>query len=512
LEAFAYNEDVIPLVGDPEMLKSLRLNAPQWLQQSMNWPSLLERRVHAGISTYDQRAGMLAWLDAALEARPLPPELTLNAVEMRNWLVLYSDWARDAGADAFVMRFTLGGYALHVTEAPTNLIVLARAERPLDEATLPMRGSTSGEAPTRLPAEVQRVMRISRGVLRPYLLPASEETVIFQEQQRMTGAYEGSWQPGGKGQARLPLASDLPPLAIRFFIAGDLVAFNINKTVWATADNARLYGRRFEAPQDQQSEMNILTAIQDETLSSARLGDPSERIAFYERLRRTLNIKTVEEFLGPMLYDSQGQRLTAKQLDYTRLLTAIETLSQDQRDILLRQRSVDYLYVEGLKAFEKDDIDLAIDQWSRALAEDPLNVRMGLLLRVAKDIKVEREFGGDRLAADKDLFIDNINEVLAFHSRAIMRRAETDRGDERLRAEVLEMRNRAIELYRQGMHVEALTVWKEILRRDPNNGNAMLWTALLQGRSNGPVPEEVPGGRLRQATTPVPTSTPGAAN
>jgi tetratricopeptide (TPR) repeat protein len=485
-DGVAYNKDAPPLVPEPEMLRSLKRHAPQWVQQSLVWPSDLERRIHAGISTYDQRAAMIAWLDAAFQYRPLPSQLILNAIEMRNWLIMFSDWARDSGADAFVMRFTSAGFTNHITETNTNIILLTRPERP------GLRGNMEA---------VDYAMSVAAQFVRPYLMPANREDVVAEELPLMKGAFEGTWQPGRQGRAHRPLAENPPPLAIRFFVAGDMVAINFNKNLWALVDNPMLYARRFEAPQDQTAELEILTAIQRETITSGRLNDPSERIIFYERLRQQLNIKTVEEFLGPMLYDSLGNRLTSNNLDYTRLLAAMERLNQEQREELLRQRRVDWHYLEGLRSFERGDLDMAIDHWSRALAEDPVNVRIALLLDVAAEIKIERDFGGDRQVANRDIVIDSINELQFYHRQAIRDNAAGTRNRERIRAEVLEMRNNAIELYRQGRFAESVAIWQQILEREPDNAFAALWLATLQGRTGAmPAPQTQPGAQLRQAT------------
>jgi tetratricopeptide (TPR) repeat protein len=484
LEEIAYNENVPPLITDTDLLKDVKFHAPQWVQQSIVWPSSLERRIHSGISSFDQRAAMIAWLDAAFYFKPMPPELALNAVEMRNWLVLFSDWARYSGADAFIMRFTNKGYALHITEATTNLVLIARPERPLD---------------ANISNPKAYAMNVANDLFHTYLLPGKPELVLSEPVEDLPGGLAGSWQPGLAGRTRRAMNEEFPPLAIRFFVVDSMVAFNINKEIWRHTDNPTLYTKRFTPPRNQESETEILEAIQDETLSSPRLTDPAERIVFYERLRQQLNIKTVEEFLGPMLFDSRGERITSKNIDYQRLISVVESLNQDQRDFLLNQRKVDTFYIEGMRALEQNDIDLALNFWMRALDAEPSNVRVNVLLEVALNIKVEREFGGNADEANNDPIVRNARELQAFHRKTVLRESVERLERERMSKEIEEMRARGIDLYKQGMYEESKQMFQRILRRDPNNATALLWLTTITSRQGDlEVREVVPGSNLQR--------------
>jgi len=465
-----WNEQVPSFLSDSQWLQQLRLFGPEWLRQNLTWPNEVEQRIHEADSTNEQRLAFMQWMVDLLRIQ-IPGELVRFIVEMADWQLVMRDWTNQPGADAFLVRFRSSGYAIHISDIPSAMIIVAR---PIDLSRFTNANNRDF------------AMQVAEDLLERPLLPVGPESVFSNEVPMLSGAVEGSWKVSAMGELRRkfqPDESKRPP--IRFFSQGELAAFMIPKTLFALdgEDQAALERQsRFQRPVDSPDTELLLSMMDEQMARSPLLSDPGGRLAYFEQLRRTLNIRTVEEFLGPMMFDRDGQRLQVESLSYDVLSREIEELTADQREILLRQRRVDWFYLEGLKNFEQNKLDAALEAWSQALALDPLNVRVAVLMEVAAARRLNLEFAGDAQKASLDVLQFNVSELLAFHTQKVARHAMQQQEEERRMQRVSALRAEAMAMFRDGLYESSLTKWQEILRIDPNNSVALLYSAICSSR------------------------------
>lgn len=504
------------LLTDSTYLNLLQIYAPEWMKQNLAYPSDLEQAIYEGTCDYDQRIEFAAAL-REIFARPLPGELIDHAVVLRGWQVLYKNWDKNVGADAFVVRFSAGDIVYQISEIPSKVIVLARPLRP-------------ERVVAKDPVDFALIM--AERLFKASILPPNAASVTSTQSASLAGAFEGRW-PGrntlpeassvtdvsiaalGNGAAK-PFPSGLPPVdvaaqgrpaGVDFFAQGDLCAYLIDKELFQ-ADVPHALTRRFQSVELNLSDDEVISRLEVEMVRNPSLQDPGDRVAYYERLRRHLNIRTAEEFLGPLLFDSEGNRLAVDRLDYQLLAASIEDLNADQRQILLRQRQVDWHYIQGLKAFESGNARLAIDHWARALTRDPLNVRVALLLEIAAKDRLHREFNGSWEQARQrgDTQLASASQLLVTHNQRVVKAAIRQAEDDRLEDEVNALRIEALKLYQEGLYQASRDRWREILRLAPDDSTALLYANLMEMKmkEEAGAAEEKPAGQKGAASKPAP--------
>jgi hypothetical protein len=463
----------------------MRLFAPEWVKQHLTWPSELERRVHAGRSTFEDRLIAVGWIDEIMSPR-IPRELTDQLVELSRWMVLYDDWSRNVGADAFLVRFTTSGFVVHIAEVPSAAVILAR---PLDASYF-----DHSAGPVSYALEVATIL-FDQG-----LLPVRRDLVLSEPLELLAGAHKGHWTANGRGLSRRGYEEEaLRKHPIEFFVQGDLCGFLIQKGMWRDGGQT-LFQRRFEEPDRDLAGDDVVGMLDRQMIRDPSLQDPGDRVAYYENLRRHLGIRTVEEFLGPMLFDREGRRLTVEHLDHSMLEATIERLNAEQRSILLRQRRVDWLYVEGLKSFEKGDLEGAIESWSRAVIADPSNVRIVVMLDIASRMHLDREYSGDWRRANDDMLLHQVNQLISYHNSRIREVARSMEEEERKLERIATLRAEGINLYKLQEFAASRAKWEEILTVDDRNATAQLYINLcdmkmeeLRGGVAAAAPVEMPG-------------------
>ena len=267
---------------------------------------------------------------------------------------------------------------------------------------------------------------------------------------------------------------------MKFFTNGRFVIFQVLKYIWTNKLN-NPFEPRFSLEVDDKVDESIWSIVEKEIKENPDLATPEERIRFYERMKLRIVAKQVEEYLGPLLYDYEGNKLTAT-IPISQIEKAFNDLNSVQKDYLLKQRKSDEYYIEGLKAFNEKRYDVAVDKWSEALKIDPLNVRCALLLSIAEDYLKEKMYRTLGKVDFQNPTLKKAVEALNNHQSAILNYELTQRIETVKEREIARHRVRAIDLYSEGRYREAIEEWDKVIKIDPGNPQAALFKDLALKR------------------------------
>lgn len=468
-----FNDMAPGLVADKIRVPQLRMSAPQWAVQQLEWLKPEEIDKYRGRASPQQTAEALQWVLRIIRPEHIPKELMANLIPLRNWAILYRDWIDHGGSDTFIVKYKLGKFVIQISEMPNYLIVAARdleLSKPLPKLE-----------------HLKFVAYCAQLLLSAELQPESFEAIIESIESPSGEITVGFWAPPEKKEeAEQEIIAD----SVRFFTDGQVVIFQVLKYFW-TREMQNPFVPRFSPEVSSKIDEAIWQLVEKQIENNPALDSPEKRIEFYERIKSRIITKQVEEYLGPLLYDYQGNKLTAT-VPVTLIERAFTELNEVQKDYLLKQRKSDELYIEGLKAFNQKRYDLAVENWAHSLEIDPINVRCALLLNVAADFLKEKMLGSLGKIDYKDPTLAKAIDALLTHRQAVLKYELAQREETLKEREIASHRIRALDYYSQGQYRKAIKEWDEILKIDPENAQAALFKdmALKRLQITEPEPKE----------------------
>ncbi|MCD6384251.1 hypothetical protein J7M23_00595 [Candidatus Sumerlaeota bacterium] len=473
LPSISYNDMAPLIVADELMVPKLKTLAPQWAVQQLDWVKPDEVDKYKGRASSEQVAECMKWILQTIRSSLIPQDLSEHLIPLRNWSIFYRDWIDHGGSDTFVVKYKLGSLVIRISETANYILVAVRDLK--QQQNYPKE------------EHISFVLNMASEVLTPALQPESADAVSISNETKTGIATEGFWaasmtahtnQPDtqGKQKSSQGVISD----GVKFFTNGRFVIFQVLKYIWTNKLN-NPFEPRFSLEVDDKVDESIWSIVEKEIKENPDLATPEERIRFYERMKLRIVAKQVEEYLGPLLYDYEGNKLTAT-IPISQIEKAFNDLNSVQKDYLLKQRKSDEYYIEGLKAFNEKRYDVAVDKWSEALRIDPLNVRCALLLSIAEDYLKEKMYRTLGKVDFQNPTLKKAVEALNNHQSAILNYELTQRIETVKEREIARHRVRAIDLYSEGRYREAIEEWDKVIKIDPGNPQAALFKDLALKR------------------------------
>ncbi len=466
-ESLNLNLPVPAIIGDLDQEALIRMAVPQWAFQQLSWPKKQEIENHLGSATHEQRAEAAQWISQVLNREFILPEISDKLIPLRNWAVLYRDWIDHGGSDSFLVKYTMKRHVIQITET-TNYVLIA--VRNLDGIK------------TREKAEQMNLAFETARTLLAKSLQASEPNRLGVVADQSTGEVTvGFWAPEtapGKDAAsrQSTTGSQLPSDSIKFCTDGDFVIFQLLKYIWG-ASLQNPFEPRFAALVTIPSDTQTWQMIEEIIASNPELDTPRKRIEFWERFKDRIVMKESEEYLGPLLFDSQGNKITSS-IPLRQLERAFMNLNADQREMLIQQRMVDENYIKGLNAFNENHYDEAIDRWVHVLELDPLNVRAAILLSIAVEYKKAFLAKIQREGPAMDSVVVKALDTLARHQTAVQKERLEEKAQDKQSRKIASHRIRAMEFYTEGNYEKAIEQWDAVMQIDPGNPQASMFRKL----------------------------------
>ncbi len=471
-----FNSSAPSLVTDAMSIPRLKSVAPQWAVQQIEWIAPKDLEKYRGRASPEQLSMCMEWIMRTLQPQVIPGDLISNLIPLRNWAILYRDWIDHGGSDTFVVKYAIGNLLIRISDTPNYVIIAIR--------DLEQQSHKSKEN------HVPYVYQKSLQVLAEEVQPENLEAIGISEDTRSGSVTVGFWSPKGAAlpeetgetEAGQSVQVQTPSDSVKFFTNGDFVIFEIFKFIW-TGEMESPFDTRFTLDVSSEVEDSIWDMVEKQLQENPDLKTPEQRIKFYERMKTRLITKQVEEYLGPLLYDYQGNKLTAT-IPISQIESAFNELNDIQKNHLLKQRKSDESYVEGLKSFNEKRYDIAVNKWAESLSIDPMNVRCALLLNVATDFLKEKMFETlGKVDYENPTLAKAVNAQLN-HKQAILKYTLSYREDTLKDREIAKHRVMAIDHYSRGEYEKAIEEWNEVLKIAPNNPQAALFKDLAIKRMN----------------------------
>jgi hypothetical protein len=476
--ATLFNHDAPPLVPNEIEKSKLIMHAPQWSVQLLEFPSNKTIDAYSGKASPGAVSEAALWLDRILKQQYLPKDVSAHLLALKNYAVLYRDWIDHGGSDAFLVKYQADSIVFQILETPNYVLIACK--------DLSQRNAEP------VSAHVNFALGMAKRVLENDLVARSADSVHLLEMPKDVSITTGYWKPNvdfEKLKAQHPGAYDEDILSdsIRFCTNGDVVAFEIFKYIW-TASVENPFASRFGVIVDTRSDERLFTMLEDQMKSNPSLNSPKTRIEFLDRIKDRLVTRQAEEYLGPFLYDYEGNKITAN-IPFKNLDAAVSSLNDDQKAILVNQRMVDEYYLRGLKSFNEKDYQGAIANWIQVLELEPLNVRAAILLEIAMDFRKQQiAFAGEAVVR-KDPSLESAREALATHKRNILKRRLIDKEEQLTSQEIASHQIKAIDYYTEGHFADAIREWDAVLKIDPANARALLFREMAIGQLKKPKQE-----------------------
>jgi tetratricopeptide (TPR) repeat protein len=365
---------------------------------------------------------------------------------------LHEDWHRYGGIDIYLTKFSVSNLTVLVAESATHVIVVARDSTfnaKTDSASLRQAAYDYAKillSSTFVP-DVPEDLRTIRQGPSPAFLYGYYTTRL----NKLTGRTDD--------QTTLTETSDSAnALSVRFFTNGQMVAFMTLKAVDDPRELGNPFEPRFGLLRDQG---------EGDPFARPRVEQPGER--------------QLEEYLG-LLMTPQEQRTFLELVPMESLEKSFLNLSREQQIAMVRLKMTDEYLAAGMKAFLDKKFDDAIQYWLRNLQLDPENPRVGLLLSLAVDRRIERTFGGDRNRARSDSAISQATKAIRDQQVLLKRREESREVVAARERAIVDHRTQALQAMSEGNLEDSLRHWDNILRLDPGNANAQVFRDLVQNR------------------------------
>ena len=468
-----FNDMAPPLVLDKTYIVTLKSVSPQWAVQQLEFPQDEEIEKYCGRASPEQISEFEQWIARAIKQRFIPSDITRHLIPLRNWAILYRDWIDHGGSDTFVVQYHAGSYTVRISETPNYILV---AIRDLDQG-----GRKSKEE------HIQFVFDTSLKILTNDVLPKTVQDISKNREALSEATTSGFWaarvlqeNANTKSADNISEPSDMPSDSVKFFTDGQFIVFQIFKYVWSK-EMKNPFEPRFAIETITKIDESLWDMVEREIKENPDLKTPEKRIQFYENMKTRLVTKQIEEYLGPLLYDYEGTKLSSA-IPISQIEKAFSDLNDIQKNHLLKQRKSDEFYVEGLKAFNEKRYDIAVGRWTEALSIDPMNVRCALLVTLATDFmkdKMQQTMG--KIDFENPTLAKAISALMN-HKQAILRYELSDREQTLKDREIAQHRVLAIDYYSKGMYEMAIKEWDEVLKIDPQNPQAALFKDLATKR------------------------------
>jgi tetratricopeptide (TPR) repeat protein len=465
-----FNDMAPPIISDKTLVPRLKIQSPQWAKQQLEWLRPTDIQNYKGRASPEQIKQSLQWISRVLKKEYVPRNLNANLIPLRNWAILYRDWIDHGGSDTFVVKYTADPFIIRISETPNYVIIAVRDTQQFQKT--PKSGHPDF------------VLEMARRLLTNELRPRDISDIAILEESASSITTTGFW--AGKPRYSSREAQDKSKEgeqvsdSVKFFTDGEFVMFQVLKYIW-TSEMANPFDPRFSIDISDKASEEIWRLVEKEIDENPELSSPEQRIKFYERMKSRIITKQVEEYLGPLLYDYEGNKLTAT-IPIMTIEKSFNDLNEIQREHLLVQRRSDEYYVEGLKAFNNKRYDLAVDQWSLALEIDPLNVRCALLLNVAIDFLKDKMLQTRGTVDFEDPTLSTAVKAQLAHKQAILKYALSKREFTLKEREIAKYRVKALEHYAKGEYQQAVKAWDEVLKIEPSNPDAALFKSISEKR------------------------------
>jgi len=467
----AYNDMSPPIVPDEMGVPKLKSLVPQWAVQQLEWLEPDEVYKYGGRANPQQVSNFIEWTMRILKPTFIPEDLLVHLIPLRNWAVLYRDWIDHGGSDTFIVKYKIQDMVIQISETANYFIVSAR-------------DLTQGKRiySEHVPFVKEMADRLFTAEVRPF----SIEEISKSDEPETEELTVGFWSARGELEKKEEAAvqdseeAEFVSDSVKFCTDGQFVIFQIFKYVWS-GQRANPFDPRFSPELSSEIDEAIWALVEKQINEMPQLDTPEKRIEVYERIKTRLVTKQVEEYLGPLLYDYEGNKLTTT-IPVALIEGAFSQLNDIQKQHLLEQRKSDEYYIEGLKAFNEKRYDLAVDNWTDALEVDPLNVRCALLLTVAADFLKEKMLQSLGKVDYDNPTLSKAVDALLTHKQAVLRNELSQRREVKKDREIANHRIRAIDFYSRGQFDKAIEEWDEVLTIDPGNPQAQLFKDLARKR------------------------------
>ncbi|MCX7765088.1 MAG: tetratricopeptide repeat protein, partial [Candidatus Sumerlaeia bacterium] len=411
------------------------------------------------------------WLSRILRPEFIPKELELNLIPLRNWAIFYRDWIDHGGSDTFIVKYKMDKYVIQISET-INYVILAVRDLAL-------------KTPVSKDEHRKYVLEMAQRLLVSEIQPPHPGAIVESKAETTGELTVGFWAPPPFSLPKKADNVEETPAetisdSIKFCTDGQLVIFQVLKYIW-TGEMQNPFEPRFAPEISTKADDSLWRLVEQQLAESKELNTPEKRIEFYERIKNRIVTRQIEEYLGPMLYNYEGVKLTAT-VPIALIEHAFNQLDDTQKNYLIKQRKSDELYIEGLKAFNQKRYDIAVDNWSSALKLEPLNVRCALLLMVATDYLKEKMQATLGKVDYENPTLGKAVDALLSHRQAILKYELTQREETLKEREISKHRILALDYYAKGQYQEAINEWNEVLKIDPGNPQAALFIDLASRR------------------------------
>lgn len=496
-----FNSNEPPIVPNEDELYQLRHAAPQWLQQSLAFPSTTELLRYLGREPAATREHAMNAIQQVISSSFLPKGMQEHLIPLSRWAVLYEDWRKHGGIDVFLTKFQANGFTAVVMESQNHIIVVARE----------LKGDRSRE----FAGMQQLVQHYADVLLRESLKPVNAQSLqLFRTSLAPLYIY-GYYTPkidtltGDSSTADLVTTAGGQPneqstsaraTAVRFFCNGEFTAFMLLKPV-KTGELKNPFDPRFEPLNLAQGEQ---IPFWEEQSPAARPDLPDA-----EELRR----RQVREYLGSFFYDQDGNALTDR-IPVQDLEREFTELSREQKLDIARRKIIDENYASGMAAFAAGETTPALEAWTRILQYEPENARASILLQVAIKQRARVAYNGNTETARRaEPAIQQALDQIARQQTLLSLRQQQEGMDLTKERYIQDYRTRAIDFFSEGAYAESLREWNKLLDVDPGNANALLFKEICETKIKQAArsrPRATPAATFPAAATPA-RLTPAAA-
>jgi hypothetical protein len=470
-EKVLYNREAAPVVPNEIERSKLVMHAPQWSIQLFEFPQDKTIEAYRGKASPNLVAETTLWIARVLLKPYVPQDLPAHLLPLKSYAILYRDWIDHGGSDAFLVRYQLGTNVFQTLETP-NYVLIAYKD-------------ISRKQAEPLSKHVEYALSVAEQILQKELVATKADAVTLLDMPKDVNITTGYWKPNialakMKAEHAESFDEDILSDSVRFCTNGDVVAFEVFKYIW-TASVENPFTSRFGIIVDTKADERLFTMLEEHIKSNPSLNTPKKRIEFLDRIKDRLVTRQAEEYLGPLLYDYDGNKITAT-IPFKNLDAAVSALTDDQKTILVNERMVDEYYIRGLKAFNQKDYAGAIADWCQVLELDPLNVRAAILLQIAMDFReVQMAFAGEA-ALRKDPSLVSAREALAAHRQHVLKQRLIQKEEELTSQEIAAHQIKAIDYYTEGHFADAIREWDQVLKIDPSNARALLFREMAIGQ------------------------------
>ena len=98
----------------------------EWEIQPMLWPTKKEIESCLGVATEDQKKDFMKWIRRLLKDEWVPDEITDYLLPLRKWAKESKTWKEDGKNDAFLCRYAIDNYLIHIVQSAWYLTITVR--------------------------------------------------------------------------------------------------------------------------------------------------------------------------------------------------------------------------------------------------------------------------------------------------------------------------------------------------------------------------------------------------